>query len=179
MKMYPRIISKAWSGRIMYVVVGTTWAVCGCAKQEPASLPVTTAPADSEPVTSAPTDSDRTTSKPPATSQPGSEEDAFKFVISLKGPEDRQVDWLQVERWADGADSGYVRGEWIEANKMKIETMNAERIRLRLGRLPISPGGRIIVNLDDKGIEISRSLLPTVRMERSATGRWTVVKDEP
>jgi len=152
------------------VFAGAPWLVGSCAKQQSASNPVTTAPAAAETAASAPAQRE-------ATSQPGSNADGFKYTISLKGPDDKAVDWLVVEQWDKTADSGYARGEWVSANKMKIETMNAERIRLRLSRLPIAPGKRIIINLDGKGIEIARSLLPTIRMQRSKTGRWAVVKD--
>jgi hypothetical protein len=161
-----------WRSALVIGVCGhMLWTAGGCAKQESGAPPepVTTEPANETP-------SGATSTSQPVDEKAADGKDDFKFAISLKGPDDKAVDWLVVEEWNTSAESGYVRGEWVEANKMKIETMNAERILLRLGRLPIASGNRIIVNLDGKGIEISRSLLPTVRMERTATGRWAVVK---
>ncbi len=89
-------IVKLHSAIVIGVFMHMPWITGGCAKQQASSpsQPVATEPAKATPA------------EAQSASQPAGGKNDFKFAISLKGPDDKAVDWLVVEQWNTSADSG-------------------------------------------------------------------------
>ena len=115
------------------------------------------------------------------TSQPAGKpasQPAPKFVVIALGPDGKERHWIAVEKWTKGLKTGRVVGRWVGPNKMQIAVQGARQVVLKLGRLPIQSGRRIVLHIEDARMELKRSLLPTVRLRRSPTGSWSAVKND-
>jgi len=63
-------------------------------------------------------------------------------------------------------------------NRLVIQTRNVRRLRIDRDDLPLAGDKRVILQLDDQGIEWTASS-PVVEFERSLTGVWQPIKPEP
>ncbi len=63
-------------------------------------------------------------------------------------------------------------------NRLVIQTRNIRRLRIDRAALPLAGDKRIILQLDDQGIEWTASSC-VVEFERSLSGEWQPIKPEP
>jgi len=139
----------------------------------PASEPVRTQPA-TQPTTQPAT---RPATQP--TTQPGSSyisKPPYPVRLYVRSPADKQPGWLKIMQLADAGSPATCRGEFPERNRIHVETDNVHRLRLHISHLPLAARKRIVLRIDDQGIELAHKRRAYVMLERRSTGEWVVAK---
>jgi hypothetical protein len=103
----------------------------------------------------------------------------YRVVITVGSPDDPQAGWLHIESLADDKREAAVNGLFPEANRIRVDTNNVAELSLDLSMLPIRPKRRIILSIDNEGIELSQRHKGKIRLSRSPTGHWTVTTPIP
>jgi len=150
----------------------------------PASKPAPPAsePAQTQPVTqlaTQPTTQPATRPATPPTTQPSSSYDSkppYPVRLYVRSPEDKQPGWLKIMQLADADSLATCRGEFPERNRICIETDNVRILRLHISHLPLAARKRIVLRIDDQGIELAHKKRAYVILERRSTGEWVVAK---
>jgi len=167
------------------VVVIFALVIAGCSKQtqqkpvasKPAETPATQS-AESMPASApAPTP----IPAPPVTTRPASTYDPsppYPVQLNVKSPDEKQPGWLRIlEKDADDL-LATANGRFPRQNRFSIDTNNVKQIRIHVSHLPLAPRKRIILHIDQQGIEILRKKgRDFVTLERRPTGEWIVVKE--
>lgn len=159
--------------------------LAGC-EQKPPKQPITTpskttpasAPAPVKPTTQPATQPATKPATQPA-SQPSSTYDPkppYPVRLYVRSPEDKQPGWLKVTELADTDTMATCKGEFPERNRIIVDTENVSRLRLHIGHLPLAARKRIVLRIDDQGIELSHKKRAYVFLERRSTGEWVVDK---
>ena len=85
--------------------------------------------------------------------------------------------WLRIERIKKGAEGGWITGELVEGNRIEIETRDVEQFVLDLSAIPIDWTRRAVLRIDDSTSQLTRKHHPIVRLRRTPSGGWSVVKE--
>lgn len=143
---------------------------------KPTAIPAPTASAPSQPTTQPATQpATRPATQP--TSQPSSSYDSkppYPVRLYVRTPEDKQPGWLKITELADTDALAICKGEFPERNRIVVETDNVRRLRLHIGHLPLAARKRIVLRIDDQGIELAHKKRAYVFLERRSTGEWVV-----
>jgi len=144
----------------------------------PASKPApsATAPARTQPATQPATQPSTQPATQPTTLPSSSYDSKPPYPVKLyvRSPEDKQPGWLKIMQLADADDLATCRGEFPERNRICIETDNVRILRLHIGHLPLAARKRIVLRIDDQGIELAHKKRAYVMLERLSTGEWVV-----
>jgi len=100
----------------------------------------------------------------------------YPVKLYVRSPEDKQPGWLKVTALADTNSLATCKGTFPERNRIVVETDNVHQLRLHIGHLPLAARKRIVLRIDDQGIELSHKKRAFVFLERRSTGEWKVVK---
>lgn len=103
-------------------------------------------------------------------------EPPYTVQLYVRKPEDRQPGWLKILELQDDQTAARARGVFPRQNVMEITTQNVRRIRVELGYLPLAEGKRVVLRINDQGIEITQRDRRFVTLELRPTGRWEVEK---
>ena len=131
-------------------------ALSGC-REPPATKP--------DPGASAPT---ATTSAPVGEAEPD------RIVVRIPGA--RQQGWLAIDAPADPEKEAFAEARLVSPNRLVVRTRNVERLRLELGQLKGRSPGRLILHIDDQGIEITGVRGMSISLIRSKTGAWNFAR---
>ena len=102
----------------------------------------------------------------------------YPVALHVRSPEDKQPGWLRILSLADEKQVAAATGLFPEQNRMAIDTQNVRRLRIHIGHLPLSPRKRIVLHIDDQGIELARKDREFIVLERTPAGVWNVAKAE-
>lgn len=126
--------------------------------EPPATEPAATAPAKPESTYS---------SKPP-----------YPVHLYVLDPAEEQPGWLRIEELINPNQMGELTGSFPERNKLYVDTVNVRRIRIHISHLPLAEGRRIALQLDRKGMELTRKDREYVTLELRPTGAWESVEEQ-
>ncbi|MHC4442568.1 MAG: hypothetical protein ACYTF1_01165 [Planctomycetota bacterium] len=143
------------------------------------TIPPATQPTVIKPPATRPAATQPTATKPAAT-LPASTYDSkppYPVKLYVRKAEDKQPGWLKIVELANPDIPAKAVGTFPKQNRFYVETNNVRQISLHVSHLPLSPRGRIILQIDNQGIEISRKKgRKYVTLERRPTGQWVGVK---
>lgn len=98
----------------------------------------------------------------------------YTVQLYVRKPEDPQPGWLRVLALQDQEAVARARGVFPRQNIIEVQTENIQQIRVELGYLPLAEGRRVVLRIDDQGIEITQRDRRFITLERRPTGRWEV-----
>jgi len=124
-----------------------------------------TQPADPQPVPqSMPTST--YDSKPP-----------YPVQLHVRDPDQEQPGWLKILLLTDENLIATAKGTFPEKNRICVETENVALLSIHISHLPLAEGKRIVLHIDDHGIELARTARKFVVLERRPTGLWKTVPE--
>jgi len=139
----------------------------------PATQPAVTKPPATKPAATQPT------ATKPAATLPASTYDTkppYPVKLYFRKAEDKQPGWLKIVELVNPKVPATAVGTFPKQNRFYVETNNVRQIRLHVSHLPLSRG-RIILQIDEQGIEITRKKgRKYVTLQRRPTGEWVGVK---
>lgn len=140
-------------------------------RDSPATDQPTTQPAATP--TTKPTPATRPDELPPSTfdTRP-----PYTVQLYVRKPEDKQPGWLKILTLDDAQAVAKANGVFPRQNIIEVATGNVRSIRVELGYLPLAEGKRVILRIDDQGIEITQRDRRFITLERRPTGQWAVLK---
>ncbi len=124
---------------------------------KPASL--TTAPAP----TTAPTPTTHQTT----VTTPG------RIVVRVRDLSEPQWGWLVIEEMVESGTPASAIGVVAGPRKLVVTTNNVQGIRIDLPKAGMPSDRRVVLRIDDQGIEITGRRGPIARFERSRQGAWS------
>jgi hypothetical protein len=130
-------------------------ALSGC-REPPATKPGPEAPATT------------TTSAPAREAEPG------RMVVRIPGA--RHQGWLVIDAAADSEKEAFAEARLVSPSHLVVRTRNVERLRLELGQLKGRSPSRLILRIDDQGIEITGARGMSISLIRSKTGAWNFAR---
>lgn len=153
-------------------------------KNQPADKPTATRPADTPTTKPGATTQPVPATKPAPATRPVEPEPVSTFdprppypvKLYVRKPEDKQPGWLKIMKLTDEHAVAKAQGRFPEHNIIEIQTENVSTIRMELGYLPLAENKRVILRIDDQGIEITQRDRRFLTLERRSTGRWEVGK---
>lgn len=98
----------------------------------------------------------------------------YPVELYVRDPDEKQPGWLRVVELSNAEAMGKVQGVFPEQNSIEVQTENVRRLEVHVGYLPIAPGKRIRLLIDNKGIELRRNRR-YVTLERRPTGEWVAI----
>ena len=150
-------------------------ATQGCTRKPPSGAarpsiaasqpdPSETRPADSQPV---PDSMPASTyeSKPP-----------YPVELHVRDPDQEQPGWLKILGMTDEDLIATANGTFPERNQIHVNTENVALLSIHIGHLPIAEGKRIVLRIDEQGIELARTGRDFVVLERRPTGMWKTIR---
>ncbi|GMV95933.1 MAG: hypothetical protein AMXMBFR83_03020 [Phycisphaerae bacterium] len=149
------------------------------------SKPSGPAPAETGPAVTSRPMATTAPSPPPATRPQSAPEDAlppstfdtrppYTVQLYVRKPEDRQPGWLKVLALSDESATATATGAFPEKNRIEVATANVRRIQVELGYLPLAEGRRVVLRIDNQGIEITQRGRKFITLQRRPTGEWVV-----
>lgn len=101
-----------------------------------------------------------------------STEPPYTVQLHVRKPEDKQPGWLKVLEFLDKEQTASAGGSFPEHNRIEVATVNVARLQIELGYLPLAERRRVVLHIDEQGIEITQRDRKIVTLRRSSTGKW-------
>lgn len=108
------------------------------------------------------------------TSAPADAPEPDHIVVRIPGS--RQQGWLVIDAAADSEKEAFAEARLVSPNRLVVQTRNVERLRLELGQLKGRSPSRLILRIDDQGIEITGTRGMSISLIRSKTGAWNFAR---
>jgi len=163
------------------VWMGCLLAACvvGCSENAPKTVTTTKeAPVVQLPAPPVPEEKPKIAEAPaskPAPELPASTYDSkppYPVELHVSSPKDEQPGWLKILTLDKEEQPAAAKGQFPEQNKFVVDTQNVQRIQLHISHLPLASGKRIILRIDNQGIQIVRNNRDFVTLLRKPTGEW-------
>lgn len=116
--------------------------------------------------------------RPPTTTQFGIAAPG-QVVIFITDPNDPQTGWLRIETIEKSGEPASATGTVVKPRKLIITTKNVGRIRIDLPKAGMPSNKRVLLQIDDQGIEITGRRGPIGYFERSKNGAWSAAATLP
>ncbi len=145
----------------------------------PTEQPTSKAPASASQPAAPAVQASRPAASRPAQTQPASSYDSkppYPVKLRLRRPEDKQPGWLRIMEFVDDDQPAVADGTFPEKNRIYVDTRNVRRIQIHIGHLPLAERRRIVLQIDEQGIQLARKKRDFVMLERTPGGVWKVVK---
>jgi hypothetical protein len=160
---------------------GSIWSNCRKEPTRPvtATSPAATAPA--RPSASQPTSTQAASATAPASrpALPTSTYDPhppYRVRLYVRKPAQKQPGWLRIAELSDAKAVATCQGVFPRRNRIEVETGNVQQLSINVGFLPLAPEKRLILSIDGQTMELARKGRGRVRLQRSESGVWHVVR---
>lgn len=103
-------------------------------------------------------------------------EPPYRVYLEVHQVGERQPGWLKIMELFNESVPATCTGEFPEKNRLLVQTNNVRQLRIYVSQLPIAARKRIILKIDDQGLELAHKQRDYVLLERRTTGEWMLVK---
>lgn len=178
---WQQVIRKAWLVWCSAAMVALIVAACNNTsskepvKTQPSDLPPPAMPGETMP--ESPTETQPATAPAAKPESTYGNEPPYPVALYVESADDKQPGWLKVEQLADDSRLATVKGRFPERNRIYVDTTNVRSVRIHVGHLPLAPNERVILQIDQQGMVLSRKN-PFVTLDRLHTGEWVVKKEK-
>jgi hypothetical protein len=147
-------------------------------KSPPAATPPTAVPATQAAPASQPVATQPVATQPAMPESTYDSKPPYPVKLYVRSPDDKQPGWLKILTLADESRIATVDGSFPRQNRIYVDTDNVQLLRIHIDHLPLAPRKRIVLQIDDQGIELARKKREFVILTRTPAGIWNVVKSE-
>ncbi len=96
-----------------------------------------------------------------------------RVVVMVRDPAEPQRGWLIIEEMVKSGGPASAIGTIAGPRKLVVVTKNVKALRIELPKAGMPSDRRVVLRIDNQGIEITGRRGPTARFQRSKQGAWS------